>query len=96
MQVEGFEFAGPYFHTRRFQSDFGCVYLLLNPRNIVVDVGETGSINERIINHERKTCWFRHGCGETGLYVYISQDANFRRTLERLIRTKYRPPCGQV
>lgn len=94
MQIEGFTFLGPYYHTRRFQQDFACVYVLINNLNQVVDVGETSSINERIINHERKMCWYQQGCGDTGLYIYISNDQNFRLLLERLIRTKYNPACG--
>ena len=95
MQIEGYQFAGPYFHTRLFNNDFGCVYVLINRANQVVDVGETGSINSRMPNHERKTCWYQHACGDTGLYVFVSGDENFRRALEGLIRVKYRPPCGQ-
>ena len=94
MQIEGFTFSGPYYHTKLFKNDFGCVYVLLNNLNQVVDVGQTASVNSRIINHERKMCWIRHGCSSTGLYVYISNDENFRLLLERLIRTKYNPLCG--
>jgi len=92
--LQGYSFSGPYFHTRKFNNDFGCVYVLINNLNQVVDVGSTNSINSRIINHERKTCWYKHGCGESGLYVYISPDENFRLLLERLIRTTYSPLCG--
>lgn len=94
INIQGFSFTGPYFHTRRFKDDFGCVYLLINPKNQVVDVGQTESINSRVINHERKTCWYQHGCGDSGLYLYINQDENFRTLLERLIRVKYLPLCG--
>ncbi len=94
IQIEGFQFSGPHYHTRRFNQTFGCVYVILNNSNQVVDVGETGDINSRIINHERKMCWYRNGVGETGLYVYISDDQNFRILLERLIRTKFNPLCG--
>lgn len=92
--LHGYTFSGPYYHTRRFRDDFGCVYVLINGNNQVVDVGETDSINGRIINHERKTCWYRHGCGDSGLYIYISGDENFRRLLENLIRVSYTPLCG--
>lgn len=94
MQIEGYTFSGPYYHTKTFNRDFGCVYVLLNSLNRVVDIGQTSSINSRIINHERKTCWIRNGCGNTGLYIYISPDENFRLLLEKLIRTKYNPLCG--
>lgn len=94
IQIEGYTFLGPYYHTKIFQNDFSCVYILVNNLNQVVDVEQTGSINSRIINHERKMCWIKHGCVETGLYIYISSDENFRLLLEKLIRTKYRPLCG--
>lgn len=94
MQISGYEFSGPYYHTRTFTRDFACVYVLLNGLNQVVDVGETSSINSRIINHERKMCWYDHGCSDSGLYIYISNDENFRRLLENLIRTAYNPACG--
>ncbi len=93
--IEGYSFAGPFYHTKTFNQDFGCVYILLNALNQVVDVGQTASINSRIINHERKTCWIQNGCVETGLYVYISPDENFRLLLEKLIRSKYNPLCGE-
>jgi len=95
IKIEGFTFSGPYYHTRRFDRDFACIYVLLNNLNQIVDVGETDSINGRIINHERKMCWYLHGCGDTSLYVYMSDDRNFRSLLERLIRLKYKPPCGE-
>lgn len=86
INIEGYQFQGPYYHTRRFTRDFGCVYVILNNRNQVVDVGETGDVNSRLPNHERKTCWYSNGVGETGLYIFINNDQNFRLLLERLIR----------
>jgi len=94
IKIEGFQFSGPYYHTRKFNRNFGCVYVILNNRNQVVDVGETSDVNSRLINHERKMCWYRNGVGETGLYIYISNDQNFRLLLEKLVRAKYRPLCG--
>ncbi len=96
IKIEGYTFVGPYYHTKKFNEDFGCVYILLNRLNQVVDVGETNSINSRIINHERKMCWLKNGCDDSGLYVYSSSDENFRKLLENLIRTKYHPFCGEI
>lgn len=92
--IEGYAFVGPFFHTRRFEGDFPCVYVLINTLNDIVDVGETSNINDRIINHERKTCWVQNGCSENGLYVCIIPDQNSRLLLEKLIRIKYNPVCG--
>lgn len=96
IQIEGFQFSGPYYHTRKFDRNFACVYVILNKSSQVVDVGETGDINSRLLNHERKMCWYQNGVGETGLYIYISNDQSFRLLLEKLIRTKYHPLCGEV
>lgn len=95
MKIVGFDFAGSFYHTKKFDKDFPCVYVLINNLGQVVDVGETSSINERIINHERKMCWIINGCTAGGLYVYISNDQNFRILLEKLIRITYQPICGQ-
>ncbi len=70
--------------------------MILNNSNQVVDVGETNDVNSRILNHERKMCWYKNGVGETGMYVYINDDQSFRLLLERLIRTKYNPLCGDM
>lgn len=95
MNIAGANFSGPYYHTRKFNEDFACVYALINGNNQVVDVGQTDSINSRILDHERKTCWERHGCGELSLYVHISGDVSYRLLLERLVRITYNPQCGQ-
>ena len=94
INIEGYQFQGPYYHTRRFDRDFGCVYIILNERNQVVDVGETGDVNARLPNHDRKQCWYNNGATEAGLYILINNDQNFRLLLEKLIRDKYRPLCG--
>jgi len=94
INIEGYQFQGPYYHTRRFNRDFGCVYLILNSRNQVVDVGETENANSRLPNHDRKQCWYNNGATEAGLYILINSDQNFRLLLEKLIRDKYRPLCG--
>lgn len=94
INIEGYQFSGPFYHTKRFNQDFGCVYLILNQQNKIIDVGETSDVNSRLLNHERKSCWYLNGSGDTGLYIYISQDQGFRLLLEKLIRNKYRPLCG--
>lgn len=95
MILAGYQFSGPYFHTRRFVNDFPCVYALINPLGQLVDVGQTDSVNTRIPNHDRKMCWYRHGCTDSGLHLYISHDPNFRTALETVIRSRYNPLCGQ-
>lgn len=94
INVAGYEFSGPFFHTRPFQKDFSCVYVIMNSLNKVIDVGQTQSVNNRIIDHERKSCWYRYGCNESGLYILRIEPESQRLIIERLIRNTYFPPCG--
>lgn len=94
MTIEGEEFAGPFNHTVDFDRDFPCVYVILNPSSEVVDVGQTESVNGRLPNHDRKECWYQHGCTVSGLYVCELHDKQGRLILEHRIRNTYNPPCG--
>ncbi|MFA5197416.1 MAG: hypothetical protein WC437_03235 [Patescibacteria group bacterium] len=94
INIEGYQFQGPFYHTRKFSRAFGCVYMIVNTRNQVVDVGETADVNSRLINHERKQCWYKNGATDGGLYILVNNNQNFRLLLEKLIRDKYRPLCG--
>ena len=72
MNIVGYKFKGPYSHTAGFKQTFGCVYVILNSNNNVVDVGQTSDVNERMQNHERKGCWSLNGAGDKSLYVFIN------------------------
>ena len=95
MDIAGYPFEGPYDHNRGFTQSFGCVYVLINNSNHVVDVGETSDVNDRIPNHERKPCWIRNGCPGMNPYLHKSEDQNYRLNLEGMIRKRYSPPCGE-
>ena len=93
IKIEGYSFLGPFYHTKYFSNDISCVYILINKANQIVYVDQTGNINAIIINHPQKTCWIANGCGDTGLYIYINNDENFRNLLVNLLRAKFSPIC---
>jgi hypothetical protein len=64
----------------------------------VLDVGESGEVKDRAMNHGRRDCWTRH-CRGTIYYsatytLGLTQDQ--RRQIERQIRQQENPPCGEV
>jgi len=65
-----------------------------NGRYYVIDVGMTDNINERIAHHDREECWKRR-CPNHLIYVkYLSSEEDCLN-LEKNIRQKYNPPCGE-
>ena len=62
MKILNYNFQGPFDHNHTFSGNFGCVYTLINQSGALVDVGQTGEVNDRIPQHDRKQCWIRNGC----------------------------------
>lgn len=94
MQILSYDFQGPYDPNRGFTNDFPAIYVILDSNRSVIDVGETGSINERFPNHDRKSCWLVKGIGRLDLYIYKESEEDIRRSIESAIRNAYNPPCG--
>ncbi len=92
MKISNYIFDGPFDHNKVFNRDFGAVYAILDMRNIVVDVGETSSVNSRLPNHDRKECWNRNG--GISLYVLNTPIESDRLRIESEIRGLYAPVCG--
>ncbi|MFH1244212.1 MAG: hypothetical protein V1487_01395 [bacterium] len=92
MNINGYNFSGPFSINATFTSDFAGVYLISNPQGKIIDVGETESMNTRLPNHDRKPCWVQNG--GNALYVCnISQEGS-RLALESSIRVANNPTCG--
>jgi hypothetical protein len=60
---------------------------------IVVDVGESGDVQDRVANHDRKNRWARCGHATLGVAAYYC-DAVIRMQVERQLRQQYNPACG--
>ena len=96
-------FEGPYsIDTTEIPANRAAVYVIicnLSGKNHVTDVGESGEVGVRIVDHERKPYWETNCTGSLWVYLrympssegYTSED---RRELEKKIREKYSPPCG--
>lgn len=89
--VHGFEFDGPHPVNATFNAVAG-VYLIATPSGVIVDVGETENLSERIPNHERRSCW-RRNVG-TNLWFHREACERERYVIERFIRNKENPACG--
>lgn len=94
MNIGGYNFTGPYDPYRGFTENFAAVYTIVDDTPKVIDVGQTGNINERFPNHDRQNCWPLHASGSLHLYVYREGIENTRLQIEEAIRSRYNPPCG--
>lgn len=88
---EGYTFNGPFSVNTNFNAVAG-IYLITTLQGIIVDVGETENLKERIPNHERRNCWTRN----SGVNLYFHYESNQQQRLakEKLFRTKSNPACG--
>lgn len=60
----------------------------------VVDIGEAGAVRDRVTNHDRQDCWKRNK-KQAGLsYAAYYCDERTRMSVEKTLRDKYTPPCG--
>lgn len=64
----------------------------------VLDVGESADVRARVLSHDRKDCWTRHGAGGILYYSatytpHLQQPG--RMEIERAIRSAAKPLCGE-
>ena len=92
IQIGKYTFNGPYSRKSSLPNSSG-VYAVLKPTaNLsVVDIGESAKIHDRVSNHEREGCWKRNS-GQR--YAYLLANKQDRERIERELRRKYNPPCG--
>lgn len=62
----------------------------------LVDVGESENLKNRILNHDRVSCWGKYENDGLAVAVHYTDKAQEteRREIERVIRDQYQPPCG--
>lgn len=92
-------FDGPYTHTSQLPAASG-VYLIttlphIGPTNqyTIIDVGESGNIQNRIANHDRSPQWKSHEQNGVHAWVLLGTEAQ-RMLIERAHRIAYNPICG--
>lgn len=99
IQVGNYHAEGPFGNVKSLLARSG-VYVILGRRQQaanwnVVDIGESGNLQERVSCHDRAPCW--RGQGHTELAVAaIYTDERNRMLIERELRLQFQPPCGLI
>jgi hypothetical protein len=93
--IGNLSFDGPFGDASQLQSLSG-VYAILGKGTgnwIVVDIGESGDVKDRVANHDRKLQWQGRGHATLGVAAFYC-DAATRMTVEKQLRQQYNPACG--
>jgi hypothetical protein len=99
IQVGRYHAEGPFGNVNGLLAQSG-VYVILGRLNqqanwIVVDVGESGDVQDRVSNHDRKPCWRGQGHAELSVAAIYADERN-RMLIERELRAQFNPPCGVI
>lgn len=99
IQIGNYHAEGPFRNVQQLLAQSG-VYVILGRSSPalpwqVVDVGESGDIQERVNCHDRAPCWRGQGHSELAVAAIYADAAN-RMLIERQLRTLYNPPCGLI
>lgn len=100
VEISGYQFEGPYRNVDETRNEPG-VYAVLCQRLLavpVVDVGESNAVKDRLADHDRVSCWeqnCREGRRAYAVRYMPSSSLDERREVERQIRRRERPPCGE-
>lgn len=87
---------GPFGESSELENRSG-VYIILRrePRYyFIVDVGESARVRDRVESHDRIPCWRRQGFTHFAVYYTPNFGKARRMEIERDIRRKHSPPCG--
>jgi hypothetical protein len=93
--IGNLSFDGPFAGTSQLKSLSG-VYAILGRGTgnwIVVDVGESGNVKDRVENHDRKLQWKGSGHATLGVAAFYC-DAAIRMKVEKQLRQQYNPVSG--
>ncbi|UFZ02599.1 hypothetical protein LQG66_25390 [Bradyrhizobium ontarionense] len=94
INISNYTFDGPYASPGQLADRSG-VYAVLgaSPGSTkVVDIGESGWIRTRLQGHDRATAWARQGLPLS--YAALYCDESTRMRIERELRARFNPPCG--
>ena len=93
--IGNLNFEGPYPDSAQLQSRSG-VYAILGrgaTNWLVVDIGESTDVKDRVTNHDRKLQWQRTGHAMLSVAALYC-DATTRMKVEKQLRQQYNPACG--
>lgn len=95
--IGNYSFEGPFGNTADLRNNSG-VYAILSRRTnadryTVIDVGEAGWIQDRVVNHDRHDQWGRNNHGTLAVAALYCDEAA-RMRIERELRAQFNPVCG--
>ncbi|MET0003657.1 MAG: hypothetical protein ABW087_08550 [Candidatus Thiodiazotropha sp.] len=98
IKIGNYNFDGPYTNTGNLKNLSG-VYAILGRSTpgqnwSVVDIGESATVKDRVENHDRSDCWKRQGHSTLAVAAYYCNETQ-RMRIERELRNKFNPPCGE-
>jgi len=91
------EFDGAFTNPNSLKPAAGVYVIWCDPGKywIVLDVGESENVVERIKNHDRADCWRRNCSGNIYYSATYISDQTDRIDLEYRIRSQERVACGE-
>lgn len=97
IQLGNYHAEGPFGNASGLLGQSG-VYVILGRSGqasqwIVVDVGESENVQDRVTNHDREPCWRGQRHAELAVAAIYADEKN-RMLIERQLRVHYDPPCG--
>lgn len=94
INIGNYTFDGAY-SSPTFLDDKSGVYAVLGATaggRKVLDIGESGWVRTRVQAHDRSTAWARQGVPLTYAALYCDEPSRMR--IERELRARFNPPCG--
>lgn len=95
-QAGNYAFEGPYANTGAIR-DISGVYVIVceTPlQNVILDVGESGTLKSRIDYHDRSQCWKRNCQYALKAFILYAPEQQ-RIRIESDIRARWNLPCGE-
>jgi len=100
IEIGGHTFSGWWIYIKTLSKMAG-LYAIgceKNKKVKLIDVGESGNIQERVETHDRKDCWedeCKDGKIRYAQLVTPGKTKSEREEIEKEIRDKEDPPCGK-
>lgn len=96
--VGKYTFEGPLTSPNSLENRSGvyAIHCLKEAKYALVDVGESATVRDRVVAHDRKDCWDRNCPGNLTYSAYYTPNLQQpgRMQIEQEIRQQYNPPCG--
>ena len=90
----GTQFVGPYYDENEVEQKSG-VYLIASPLGNIIDIGESGNLQNRLKTHDRKDQWRQRLGEDTWIYYVSYMPENERMEVEKKLRSVYPNLCGE-